>query len=327
MHVVAPRSGASAATTCDRVVDGRGARLPRAHGRGRRAANARPLVRPDAHPRRHRTLPAEVPAARRARRRQGAPQGPAARGRQADTRASGTTSDSSRTRRWSSTSTTPITRWTRSSPMIEHYREHAVARHPQPVRPLPHPRRRAQGRRRRQRRDALLDLLCSKGPTVPNGDHVILQVKEAQASVLEPLRGRIGLPAPRAAGRRGPAPHPGRERHLPRLDRGAGAASGSTTCASSGTSRARATRWPWTCRTSRYYGALCGMALARAHARTGDPVRIAAYLGRSDVFDRAIVSWSAKYAVTNAEDHARLVEAIDTGRVEAAAGRLTRARS
>ena len=62
------------------------------------------------------------------------------------------------------------------------------------------------------------------------------------------------------------------------------------------------------------------MALARAHARTGDPVGIAAYLGRSDVFDRAIVSWSAKYAVTNAEDHARLVEAIDTGRVEARPG-------
>jgi hypothetical protein len=69
-----------------------------------------------------------------------------------------------------------------------------------------------------------------------------------------------------------------------------------------------------------YYGALCGMALARAHARTGDPVGIAAYLGSSETFDRAIASWAARYAVTNDKDYVALVNAIKDGRVEALFG-------
>jgi hypothetical protein len=64
-----------------------------------------------------------------------------------------------------------------------------------------------------------------------------------------------------------------------------------------------------------YYGDLCGMALARAHARTGDSVKLAGYLGKSDAFDRAIASWAAKYAATNEDDHAALLDAITTGRV------------
>jgi hypothetical protein len=67
-----------------------------------------------------------------------------------------------------------------------------------------------------------------------------------------------------------------------------------------------------------YYGALCAMALARAHARTGDPVQIAGYLGTSDSFDRAIASFAAKYARTNERDHTALRIAIETGRTEAA---------
>jgi uncharacterized protein (DUF2252 family) len=65
------------------------------------------------------------------------------------------------------------------------------------------------------------------------------------------------------------------------------------------------------------YGALCAWILARAHARTGDAVRIAAYLGRSDGFDRAIAEFSATYARNNEADHAALVDAIASGRVEA----------
>ena len=67
-----------------------------------------------------------------------------------------------------------------------------------------------------------------------------------------------------------------------------------------------------------YYGALCAMALARAHARTGDPVQIAGYLGQADTFDRAIAAWAAQYAVTNDDDYAALLAAIETGRIEAA---------
>ena len=46
-------------------------------------------------------------------------------------------------------------------------------------------------------------------------------------------------------------------------------------------------------------------------------MQIAAYLGQSGAFDRAVAAWSAQYAITNDEDHTRLLEAIKAGRVEA----------
>ncbi|MFF1697176.1 DUF2252 domain-containing protein [Streptomyces sp. NPDC058257] len=67
----------------------------------------------------------------------------------------------------------------------------------------------------------------------------------------------------------------------------------------------------------RSYARLCGTALARAHARSGDRVAIAAYLGGSDTFDRAIADFALRYAVQNAEDHAALTEAIASGVVHA----------
>ena len=70
-----------------------------------------------------------------------------------------------------------------------------------------------------------------------------------------------------------------------------------------------------------YYGALCGWALARAHARTGDPVQISGYLGSSDVFDRAVTHFAERYAAVNEDDHAMLLAAIKDGRVEASAAR------
>jgi hypothetical protein len=66
-----------------------------------------------------------------------------------------------------------------------------------------------------------------------------------------------------------------------------------------------------------YYGALCAWALARAHARTGDPVQISGYLGSSDVFDRAITEFAEQYAVVNARDHALFLDAIKDGSVQA----------
>ena len=58
---------------------------------------------------------------------------------------------------------------------------------------------------------------------------------------------------------------------------------------------------------------------ARAHARSGDPVEIAGYLGSSEVFDRAIAAFAESYADQNERDHAALVDAIATGRVQAKA--------
>ena len=67
----------------------------------------------------------------------------------------------------------------------------------------------------------------------------------------------------------------------------------------------------------RIYGELCGWALARAHARSGDRIAIAAYLGGSDVFDRAITQFAAAYADQNERDHQALVDAVASGRLTA----------
>jgi uncharacterized protein (DUF2252 family) len=67
----------------------------------------------------------------------------------------------------------------------------------------------------------------------------------------------------------------------------------------------------------RLYGELCGWTLARAHARSGDRIAIAAYLGGSDVFDQAITAFAAAYADQNETDHAALVRAVDSGRITA----------
>ena len=65
------------------------------------------------------------------------------------------------------------------------------------------------------------------------------------------------------------------------------------------------------------YAEACGWVLARAHARSGDPALIAGYLGRSEVFDRAIAAFAHKYADRNEADHAALVAAAQSGRVKA----------
>ncbi|MGH2913118.1 MAG: DUF2252 family protein, partial [Solirubrobacteraceae bacterium] len=67
----------------------------------------------------------------------------------------------------------------------------------------------------------------------------------------------------------------------------------------------------------RSYGALCGWTLARAHARTGDRIAIASYLGAGGVFDQAIVDFSEAYADQNERDYEALVEAVKSGRVQA----------
>ncbi|MGW1956446.1 DUF2252 domain-containing protein [Streptomyces sp. NPDC001920] len=65
------------------------------------------------------------------------------------------------------------------------------------------------------------------------------------------------------------------------------------------------------------FARLCGASLARAHARSGDPIAIAAYLGRGDSFDRALVEFAGAYADQNEHDHHALADAVATGRVTA----------
>jgi uncharacterized protein (DUF2252 family) len=70
----------------------------------------------------------------------------------------------------------------------------------------------------------------------------------------------------------------------------------------------------------RAYGELCGWTLARAHARSGDRIAIAAYLGQSAVFDQAIAEFAAAYADQNERDHQALAAAVASGRVTASTG-------
>ncbi|RSM69578.1 DUF2252 domain-containing protein [Actinoplanes sp. ATCC 53533] len=67
--------------------------------------------------------------------------------------------------------------------------------------------------------------------------------------------------------------------------------------------------------TMRVYGALCGWTLARAHARTGDRIAIAGYLGADDAFDRAMVEFAEHYADRNERDYGLLVAAARSGRI------------
>ena len=67
----------------------------------------------------------------------------------------------------------------------------------------------------------------------------------------------------------------------------------------------------------RTYGEACGWALARAHARSGDRIAIAAYLGSADVFDQAITRFAAAYADQNERHHQALVDAVASGRLTA----------
>jgi uncharacterized protein (DUF2252 family) len=71
-------------------------------------------------------------------------------------------------------------------------------------------------------------------------------------------------------------------------------------------------------RAMRTYGEMCAWALARAHARSGDPIAIGAYLGSGDVFDRALADFAERYADQNESDHAAFAAAVGTEAVPAA---------
>ena len=69
-----------------------------------------------------------------------------------------------------------------------------------------------------------------------------------------------------------------------------------------------------------FYAGICGWTLARAHARSGDAVALAAYLGKSDKFDRSISDFCERYADQNEKDYKAFSQAIRSGRLEAVEG-------
>jgi uncharacterized protein (DUF2252 family) len=151
------------------------------------------------------------------------------------------------------------------------------------------------------------------------GDPLVLQAKEAQASVLEPYVGASTY-----------SNHGQRVVEGQRLMQAAGdiLLGWLPAAGIDGVTRDFYVRQLWDGKLSveieamdhamlRSYGALCGWTLARAHARTGDRIAIASYLGAGGVFDQAIVDFSEAYADQNEHDYEALVEAVKSGRVQA----------
>ena len=69
-----------------------------------------------------------------------------------------------------------------------------------------------------------------------------------------------------------------------------------------------------------FYAWTCGWTLARAHARSGDPIAIAACLGDGDAFDKSVTDFAQRYADQNERDYQQFVRAIRSGRMEALEG-------
>ena len=69
-----------------------------------------------------------------------------------------------------------------------------------------------------------------------------------------------------------------------------------------------------------FYAGVCGHTLARAHARSGDPVALAAYLGKKDRFEQSIADFSERYADQNERDYQAFTEAVRSGRLAAVEG-------
>jgi hypothetical protein len=69
-----------------------------------------------------------------------------------------------------------------------------------------------------------------------------------------------------------------------------------------------------------FYARICGWTLARAHARSGDPVGIAEYLGPDDAFDQSITDFARRYADQNEQDYDAFLSKIRSGQLEAREG-------
>lgn len=155
-----------------------------------------------------------------------------------------------------------------------------------------------------------------------NGDPLILQIKEAEAAVGEPFLGSSEY-----------VNHGQRVVEGQRLMQGASDIflGWDSFVGDDGNSRDFYGRQLWDWKASAdidtmppdvmgVYGELCGWTLARAHARSGDPIAVGAYLGAGDRFDRAMCSFASLYADQNQRDFESLVGAIAEGRIQADSG-------
>jgi uncharacterized protein (DUF2252 family) len=150
------------------------------------------------------------------------------------------------------------------------------------------------------------------GPDDPETDLIVLQVKEAQPSVLEPYVGESTL------GNHGKRVVVGQ-----RLIQAASDIFLSWTEGPKG-GRHYYVRQLWDLKGQGdpmvmdlddlgHHGALCAWVLARSHARTGDAIQISGYLGKASTFDEAIATFARQYAATNEADHAALVDTLAHG--------------
>jgi hypothetical protein len=155
-----------------------------------------------------------------------------------------------------------------------------------------------------------------------SGDPLLLQIKEAQASVLEPYAGES------QCSNHGQRVVEGQQLTQAVSDIFLGWFHGQ---GDDGLTRDFYVRqlWDWkipanvetpAVQVLMMYARMCGRTLARAHAITGDRIEIGAYLGGGDAFDRALASFASAYADQNERDHRALVEAVKGGRVTAEAG-------
>jgi uncharacterized protein (DUF2252 family) len=155
-----------------------------------------------------------------------------------------------------------------------------------------------------------------------NDDPLILQIKEAEASVLERFLGNSNYPN-----------HGQRVVEGQRIMQATGDIflGWARVTEVDGTRRDYYMRQLWDWKVSAdvdsmspellaIYGQICGWTLARAHARSGDAIAIGSYLGSSDSFDRAVTEFASAYADQNAHDHQALVAAIAEGTVASKAG-------
>ncbi len=155
-----------------------------------------------------------------------------------------------------------------------------------------------------------------------DGDPLFLQFKEAEASVLEPFIGSSEY-----------------DNHGRRVVEGQRLTQGATdimlgwlrTTGVDGIDRDYYVRQLWDAKGSalvefmnpkalEQYAKVCGRTLARAHARAGDSVAIASYLGGGGAFDRALAQFAEAYADQNERDCAVMREAVDSGRITAQTG-------
>ena len=151
-------------------------------------------------------------------------------------------------------------------------------------------------------------------------DPLFLQVKEATSVGVGGPPAQEPLPPTGRARRAGPADDAGRQRHLPGLDQGRRGQPLPVLAAAPRHEGLSNGRDDGTGRPSPGTPASAPTTLARAHARSGDPVAIAAYLGKKDRFDQSIADFSQRYADQNDRDYQAFREAIRSGRLEAVEG-------